>query len=246
MRKLIITSVFLLAASAYASDSGYELEIGAGVSLNRSLLSKDVFADVANNVQSIKRNGDNSAVFNLSLIKNLGKNFDLSLSYFKIGDHTVKMDVGFQNLTQINGAYFDTRFSSDVFLLGVNYNVDLRNRYLMPFIHAGVGMSINKFGDIENYVIATSDSIPQLDSKTFGANNYSFAYSVGIGAKYELSEKSSLIVKYIYLNAGKFKSSNKVYEFISPGLNPGRLTNDGDGKGTDSSHSLILGVRLAL
>lgn len=111
---------------------------------------------------------------------------------------------------------------------------------LRPYLVAGLGVSRNEVGDIDEYFKS------ELSTRYYGHNQYNLAWKVGAGVTCSLSDRAALNFGYNFISLGrvatKISGSAETHDSVDTmiiGLEQIRFKNL-------YSHQLLLGLRISL
>ena len=107
-----------------------------------------------------------------------------------------------------------------------------------PYVMVGAGVAKNKAGKVNGSGFDSEQPAENVSISVPGATKSNFAYKVGLGSRYELSEEVSLDLRYQFVNLGKFKTGSTQALTYVGSTEYQTVNNQGKLRG----HELMLGV----
>ena len=130
-----------------------------------------------------------------------GFRYDMAYTYRAPRDYSGNVD--FLNLDQTGGPFTGTNMNTEIRSQTLMFNVyyDLGNwRNLTPYVMGGIGASYNTIDTIH------LPGAVGLSDITHRRSDWSFAWTLGAGLQYKMSERAALDFGYRYVNFGSVKS----------------------------------------
>lgn len=217
-----------LAASAADNNKDYYFQINTGYAKADSA-GTDEFP--------VGAMGDN-ALIGGELGYKFNDNFRGSLSLDYISSFSNKRR---SSETDEDGTYFSENaigVSSYAAMINLYYDIAKVNNFV-PYVTIGSGMSINRTGD--HYVVTSNDEDNDVITTIDGpATKRNFAYKIGLGSRYILSNSFDLDLRYQYINLGEFRTSSNQSTYRNGVYH--KHSSSAIEKGNLSAHEVVLGL----
>lgn len=148
--------------------------------------------------------------------------YSLALQY----QHNFSSNVGNEVLQYSDPAFYnynsDWSIASDIFLAVAKLNV-FEYGIISPYIHAGIGLSFNNAG---NYSEAPTSGVtaPRVNPGFSSYTTTNFAYSLGAGVDFQVTDNIIVSAQYQYQNLGNVKSGNGSAAWSTQSLDLGTYT----------------------
>lgn len=180
MKKLLLTaSLVALATPSYAAMPAY-LSLGVGLTDTMDSDWDDSVGDQG--TIGIDNSANFSAAIGASFLKNTRT--ELEVSYRKAGLSDISLD-------GVGSASLNGDLTTWGFLVNGYYDFPLKSK-ISPYLSAGIGVAHHK---------GTIDAVGGLGTPGTDSTDTVFAYQVGLGASYAITEKASLWAGYRYLGS---------------------------------------------
>lgn len=200
MKKMNKLAIIALALPSLALAEGYYVEGAIGANFGDSV---DGYGNIADFTGF---ESDTAPSFHLGTGYALNDNLRLGVRYSYRSSDFSDTQNGFSPMANGN---IDTTangdFKSHAILLEGAYSFDTGTAF-SPFVKAGIGYARNSFEVGSLDVPAFNTSFPYGKNST---NN--FAWSLGVGVDYALSEQTTLFAEYQYTDLGEVSTQNDAF-----------------------------------
>jgi len=105
--------------------------------------------------------------------------------------------------------------SSQTVMANMQLSPDVSWGGFVPYILGGIGVAINKTGELRNYDVYNQAVPISFDTRLRGKTCHSFAWQVGLGAHYLLSKHWQIGLGYRYIDIGKLVTSEYYTEVLT-------------------------------
>ena len=187
-------SSFALAADL-APNTPFYIELGTGASVNSA---KEWSGESALNANATSHKTGSAVSTAIGFIYSPNVRFDFNLTYipqWNINKYYTTSDTG-------QAASYNTNLNSLVTTFNAYYDItQLSSQGLTPYVMAGIGMSNNQVNNVDVYIGQ------EKASTLYGSNKYNFAWNLGAGANYQVSERISVGMGYKFSSLGKVSTS---------------------------------------
>jgi opacity protein-like surface antigen len=215
--------IFFLSSSAFASTAGVYVGAKAGAS----------FMDFSDGNWQSSQNGDQTAQYDRSgddtvfvFGAALGYEFDLPLRVEL--EYMYRTNFEHDKKPTTNGL-FDSDTDLTTHTLMANLFYDFRNSSpFTPFVMGGIGVAVHQ---TDNHVTSLTSYVDDYEGSD--VTRTEFAWNVGTGMAYDLTDNLTLdmLARYVDMGKAKWKNTN-------------RTSNDkGSGSGNMSATEVLLGLR---
>jgi opacity protein-like surface antigen len=193
---VVLCTTALASFSAQAENNNYYVQLNGGIA--SGLAPKGEIAD-----KKMGRSGLVGAEAGYQYNDNLrvGVSLDYLTKFsFKSSQAADSED---ETLLDTNDRY---KVKSLVSMLNVYYDI-MEIKGFTPYVTAGAGIARNKTSDV-NTAQDLSDSESDSDTVLVKGTKTNFAYKVGFGSKYAVTQAISLDVRYQFMDLGKIKTNS--------------------------------------
>lgn len=228
--KISMITGCILASSAAMANSGYYISGKVGASMEAFSQQKysdidttGLFKDEYGNWGSKRKTTFNLGVqsgYNLKSSYNLPIRLELDYTYRGEAKPTTTSDIYYTSGAVVDaGVELKIKTTLHTLMFNTYYDIDTGSAFT-PYLSAGIGASVidATFGfNFPNDTTVEGGSISKTKTK--------FAWAVGLGVSYNLSQNVDLDLGYRYLNAGKITIDNS-YDAGSESLSAKIATHD--------------------
>ncbi|WP_019215533.1 outer membrane protein [Legionella tunisiensis] len=147
----------------------------------------------------------------------------VGIHYSHFFSRKIKGQIMQYSLPEFTNYNYQWNLSSDLILASSKINV-LEIHHVMPFVQAGIGVSINHMSEYSESVLP--NVTPRINPGFSNHNRTTFAYQLGAGLDWAVKPQWLLSVGYEYTDLGKFSSGPGLQEWSSATLSSRTLTSN--------------------
>lgn len=225
-KKIVLAAAVSVVASAALAENGSEkdfyVQLSAGPSFGQKPKGDFKKGDL-----------DTSGLYGIAFGYKMNENFraDLSLDY-RPGYESKYSEQEKASSGQNINLNHKVKVKSWTTMLNLYYDIATVNGFT-PYVTSGLGVAKNK---TNNYTISATGPNGFARQAVYNkGNKTNFAWKVGVGSKYQISQDFDLDLRYQYANLGKFETSSAFYG--------GGVKHNGVAKkGTIKAHEVLLGL----
>lgn len=227
-RTLLSAALFITSSSFANNLSGFYLGLEGGAA---KALSTNVEPDWSVNTVHSWDAVDGSYDADLGTAPSFGakigyainKNVAFDLAYNRRGNFNFENGFapppdGILN-APIGEVYQYNDINSNAFTFNATLFPSISSEKFKPFVSAGVGVAINKFGSVNNFNITSNSPagpVPlNYNIRLDGDNKTSFTWQIGAGLDYSIIEHLDFGLGYRFVDLGKFTTSTNFTNSVS-------------------------------